>query len=340
MSDQTHYSVSKAAQQLDIDGRIIKSTQTGEIDCDDLARVLDEIAVSEPLRPILMNVNFGTTQTGALDYIPTIYKLLKEKVETRGILFSIHIDAALMGAVIPIINPFGMVNYFEDFEVKTIAISGHKFFGSVVICGICLTTDSFLKRCLERRNESVNYLTGIHDITLTGSRSGFNVLSFHNTLCGLYMHTNAHGLRQIVLQCYRNVNYFIKRLSKLIPPDQIIHPRHSLSVCFTPRPSASTMDRYSIMPVLLPQKADMPYAGVCILINVGPAMIDQFLTEYNHDLVRGAEKRTKNEEINTVFVPSKDDDSSSTSDMTSNPEPGVVISSDSSDEDSLETTSS
>mmetsp|Transcript_32107 Transcript_32107/g.53718 ORF Transcript_32107/g.53718 Transcript_32107/m.53718 type:complete len:600 (+) Transcript_32107:170-1969(+) len=285
-SDQTHYSVSKAAQQLDIDGRLVKTTKTGEIDCADLSLVLDDISQKQPNRPILVNINFGTTQTGALDDLPAVYKILVEKVESRGVMFSIHVDAALMGAVIPCTDPFGKVNYFKDFNVNTIAISGHKFFGSVTICGICLTTDSFLKACFSRKEVNVQYLTGLHDITPSGSRSGFNVLSLHNTLCGLYLHTNAHRLRQIVAQCYRNVDYFIAQITKLIPSEQIIHPKHSLTVCFTPPPSLTTMDKYSVMPVKMPLSPTTPYAGVCLLINVGPTMINHFLAEYRRDLAK------------------------------------------------------
>jgi glutamate/tyrosine decarboxylase-like PLP-dependent enzyme len=58
-SNQTHDSVGKAAQQLDIEARAIATARTGEV-------VLDEIERDEPNRPILMNVTIGTTQTGAL----------------------------------------------------------------------------------------------------------------------------------------------------------------------------------------------------------------------------------------------------------------------------------
>jgi hypothetical protein len=52
-----------------------------------------------------------------------------------------------MGAVIPIIKPFGDADILRDHDVKTIAISGHKLFGSVCISVIVLTTASFLAEC-------------------------------------------------------------------------------------------------------------------------------------------------------------------------------------------------
>lgn len=286
-SNQMHYSVGKAAQQLGIEVRAIAATRTGEIDIDDLARTLDKIEREEPRRPILMNITIGTTQTGALDDLPRVHSLLVDKVRNRGGNFSIHVDAALMGAVIPIIKPFGDGDMFRDYDVKTIAISGHKFFGSVCICGVVLTTAPFLDACFKGKDVSVRYLTGLHDMTPSGSRSGFNVLSFHNTLCGLYMHTNARRLKQIVAQCYRNVDYFVETMTALVGSDFVIHPQNSLTICF-PRPSSDIMTRYSLMPVSIisAHEEKVVYAGVCILINVDRDRIDKFIAEYAVDYAK------------------------------------------------------
>lgn len=282
-SDQTHYSVSKAAQQLAIEGRLIKSTRNGDIDCNELSRMLDSIAEKEPDRPILMQCNLGTTQTGALDNLHSIHSLLVTKVRDRGQKFAIHVDAALLGACLPVRRPFGDVDYFRDLQVNTMAISGHKFFGSCCICGLCLTTAPFLDECSRLRKTNVEYLTGLHDMTPSGSRSGFSTLSLHNTLCGLYLHTDAHRLKMLVAQCYRNVTYFVRQLVVLIGVDAVIHPPHSLTVCF-PRPSNALMKQYQLMPVNLPHTTQ-PLAGVCVLVNVDRKKIDQFLGDYRRDMI-------------------------------------------------------
>lgn len=283
-SDETHYSIRKAAQQLAIDFRPMATNNNGEMDCEKLEDILEQIAIQEPDRPILVNVNLGTTQTGALDDLPMIHKLLVDKVKARGQAFAIHADAALMGACLPIQNPFGDINYFQDLEVNTMAISGHKFFGSVCICGLCLTTSSFLDECSKLRATGVNYIEGLHDITPSGSRSGFNTLSLHNTLCGLDMHTDCSRLQALVMQCYQNVDYFKREMVEMIGPDKVIHPPNSLNVCF-PRPSQSLMSHYQLMPVTLSNRNEK-MAGVCILINMSRAKIDRFLGDYSRDLVR------------------------------------------------------
>jgi len=300
-SNMTHYSVFKATNQLAMDTRIVKTNSVGELDCEDLSNLLDVLSEEEPNRPVLMHVTFGTTQTGATDDLPSIYKLLTEKVEQRGGHFSIHVDAALMGAVIPIIQPFGTgVNLFEKFKVRSLAISGHKFFGSVCICGVCLTTKPFLDKCFENKNTGVAYVDGLHDMTPSGSRSGFNALSFHNTICGLYMHTDAKRLREIVAQCYRNTDYFLEGVSKLVGRDQIIRPKNSLQVSFAPRPSERTMGRYSLMPVAMPVQPNLQYASVCVLVNVTVKQIDLLLKDYARDLERMGRRSPKSVAENGV----------------------------------------
>jgi len=102
------------------------------MDCEKLERTLQHIAEKEPNRPVLVNVNLGTTQTGALDDLPAVQKLLVDNVRDRGQAFAIHGDAALMGACLPIQNPFGDINYFQEAEVNTMAISDRSS------AGVCL----------------------------------------------------------------------------------------------------------------------------------------------------------------------------------------------------------
>lgn len=285
-SDQTHYSVSKAAHQLGIEGQVIPSLVTGEIDCQALGCALDKLHKEQPYRPIIMMINIGTTKTGAIDDLPKVRDLLIKKIRERGGEFAIHLDAALLGAILPIINPFGDYDYFAK-DVKTIAISGHKFFGSSAICGVCLTTKDFLEKEYQKytsRDDQVSYLTGLHDITPSGSRSGFNALSFHNTLCGLDMHTDYARLKLITEQCYANAYYFYDEMVKVMGKDNVLHPNHSLTLCF-PRPSTKMREHYQLMPVAFPPqfRKQHDYVGVCVLANVTKDMIDEFVATYKDD---------------------------------------------------------
>jgi len=348
-STQTHYSIFKVAQQLQLPVQTVPVDPEGALDCRALETLLEEWfpedssqSIFQGSRPssILMSVTLGTTQTGALDNLPKIHALLQNKLTTSNIPFSIHVDAALLGAILPLLqNPFADddgrqtdttetctdCDYFGQFGVKTMAISGHKFFGSNFICGICLTTREFLRELVRARTyprnphdttSNVAYVAGLHDITPGGSRSGFQVLSLHNTLCCLDVHTDCRRMRQIVNTCYENIYYLINGLQDIVPVDLIVHPRQSLAVCF-PRPSNQIMKRYFLMPVtgvnkrnkitetvsatykqrhvtcgpgmtqknmnVLRNSNATPFAGIYVLTNLTREILEQFLSEYARD---------------------------------------------------------
>ena len=282
-SDQTHYSVFKAAQQLGIELRIIPSLQDGSMDVAVLRETLQKL---DRRIPLIVNVTAGTTQTCAFDDIPAIYAMLDEIVGDEE-KFGLHLDAAMMGPVIPIIQPYGpnKVNVFKHFNVKTMAISGHKFFGSTAICGVSLTTAKFLDHVGQFHSDArhVEYVHGLHDVTPSGSRSGFAALSLHNTLCSLYMHTDAGRMRKVVDQCYRNKERFIKKLSAIVGPDHVRSSTFGVNVVF-PRPSEEMMSKYSLMPVSLPSLYAPPYelAAAATLLNMNELLMNKFMEDYPH----------------------------------------------------------
>lgn len=313
LSDAAHYSVRKACQQLALKALVINTGKNGEMDCTDLSTKLSKelkskLESKEVIPNYIVNVTIGTTETGAIDNLPEIYKTLEKFLEPRSIEYSIHLDAALTGAVLPLLKkPFGKpleknLNVFQ-FGVKTIAISGHKFFGSNTICGVCLTNKAYLSKVDEAHKESskVSYITGLHDITPSGSRSGFHVLSFHNTLLGLDMHTNQERLRKSLNTCQENIEYFIKKLKTLIKKDYILNPNSSFSVGFpkilTSSGNSKVWDelrsRYSLMPIKWkPKGKELEYATMCVLPNISVRLIDEFFGEYSGLLEASNQKAT------------------------------------------------
>jgi histidine decarboxylase len=279
MSSHTHYSSHKAAQQLGLPLRLVAGTSEGVLDIVEFEKAIKNIRLTMPERPILVHVTAGTTQTGAFDDLVAVRDIL-QRVVGDAVPHSTHLDAALMGAVLPIVRPWGDRNVFQDLGVKTLAISGHKFFGSTVICGICLTTQSFLDECFGDNATIVGYIGDLHDITPSGSRSGFSVLSFHNTLCTLDMHTDRSRLKRVVQQCYRNREMFIDAMKAIVGPSNVICPPHSLNVCF-PRPDDRIMSKYHLMPISLPQSPVAgPLAGSCVLLNMNEELISEFARDY------------------------------------------------------------
>src|SRR5690606_16787384 len=157
-SEETHYSVSKNLHLLNMRHIMIRAQDNGEIDYDDLYETL-KIHRDKP--PIIF-ANIGTTMTEAKDDIAKIRGML-EKLAIHQ--YYIHSDAALYGPVAPFVNPKPAFDFADGAD--SIAISGHKFIGSPIPCGIVLAR----KRHVDRIARSIAYI-GCLDTTITGSRNG------------------------------------------------------------------------------------------------------------------------------------------------------------------------
>jgi histidine decarboxylase len=83
--------------------------------------------------------------------------------------YYIHTDAALCGAINPFLDPVPAFDFASG--VDSISISGHKFIGSPIPCGVVVAR----KDRVDRIARSIAYI-GCLDTTITGSRNGFTPL--------------------------------------------------------------------------------------------------------------------------------------------------------------------
>lgn len=161
-SQDTHYSVTKNLHFLNMRNIMIRSQANGEIDYDDLRETLK---VNRDVPPIVF-ANIGTTMTEAKDDIGKIQEIFKDLAIAE---YYIHSDAAMAGAVAPFLDP--KPNYdFED-GADSISISGHKFIGSPMPCGIVVARKDHVNRIAR----SIAYIGNL-DTTITGSRNGLTPL--------------------------------------------------------------------------------------------------------------------------------------------------------------------
>ena len=158
-SQETHYSVAKNLHLLNMRHIMIRTQENGEIDYDDLKETL---RLHRDL-PAIIFANSGTTMTEAKDDIKKITSILDEfSLANRYI----HSDAALCGAINPFLDPRPAYDFADGAD--SISISGHKFIGSPIPCGIVLAR----KDKVDRIARSIAYI-GCLDTTITGSRNGF-----------------------------------------------------------------------------------------------------------------------------------------------------------------------
>jgi len=224
-SEDTHYSVSKNLRVLNMKHIMIKSQPNGEIDYEDL---YETIRIHRDVPPIIF-ANIGTTMTEAVDDVARIRRILADLAIPESY---IHCDAALSGMTLPFIE--GAPVYDFRAGIDSISISGHKFIGSPVPCGIVLAK----KRYVERIARSIEYI-GTLDTTLTGSRNGIAPLILWYAI----RTRGPDGFRREVTECLDKARYAVERL-RAIGVDAWRNP-FALTVVF-PRPADSVLAKWQI----------------------------------------------------------------------------------------------
>jgi histidine decarboxylase len=105
-----------------MDCKSIPTLPMGEINYDILA---DTISKNMD-KPVILNVNIGTTVKGAVDNLDRILRMLKQLNVPRE-RYYIHCDGALFALMMPFIDYAPEVSFRKP--IDSIAVSGHKMLG-------------------------------------------------------------------------------------------------------------------------------------------------------------------------------------------------------------------
>ncbi|WP_138503432.1 histidine decarboxylase [Nostoc sp. PA-18-2419] len=160
-SQDSHYSISKAAKLFRIKHQVVDSQINGEISYHHLEQVISQ----NRNYPVIINLNIGTTVKGAIDNLDKVLEIL-DRHQIKN--YYIHCDAALSGLILPFLDGAPQVNFQKP--IDSIAISA-KFIGSPLPCGVVLTK----KKWVERVETMIEYI-GSKDTTILGSRNGHTPL--------------------------------------------------------------------------------------------------------------------------------------------------------------------
>ena len=161
-STATHYSVPKSCHLLRMEFQTVAVQSNDEIDYADLVTRIGTLAA----RAIIVVANIGTTMAEAKDDVKRIRTLLHEAGVERHF---IHSDAALCGVFLHLSEYQGGFDLADGAD--SVAISGHKFIGAPMPCGVVITRRSLS----EKARRDVSYIGGT-DSTLGGSRNALTVL--------------------------------------------------------------------------------------------------------------------------------------------------------------------
>lgn len=227
VSEEAHYSIKKLADVQNLELRLIKADTTGKMIISEFEKALD------PSRPALVVIAMGTTFKGAIDDQAAIDAVIRKK---KPVAVYRHVDAALFGGYLPFTENKDLVDrrkvYFDS-----IAVSGHKFFGSDEPMGIFITT----KKTLAQINPfEVDYLNQAVP-TITCSRNAVSALKFWWKI----KKTGLSGFKQQSAAIMENAKYLEKKLKETGWP--VWRGDYSNTVYFK-RPSEVLMKKYDLAP--------------------------------------------------------------------------------------------
>jgi len=196
-SKETHYSVFKAARYYRMDAKAIPTLPMGEIDYDALA---SEISKNRD-RPVIINVNIGTTVKGAVDNLDRILRILK-MLDIPRERYHIHCDGALFAMMMPFVDFAPEVSFRKP--IDSIAVSGHKMLGCPMPCGIALTRKELVKEV----EQHIDYLNSV-DTTIMGSRNGQAALYLWYSL----RKKGIDGIKRDVVHCMETAAYLRDKIT-------------------------------------------------------------------------------------------------------------------------------
>jgi histidine decarboxylase len=195
-SEHTHYCIQKNISLLNMPSIVIRADDKGEMDYEDLK---DAVHTHRD-RPAIVVANIGTTMTEAKDDISQIKKALKNSAIRSHY---IHADAALAGTYLALLEK-GPKFDFEN-GVDSVAISGHKFIGSPIPCGVVIVKKNYK----DRIGQAIPYI-GTMDTTITGSRNGHSPVFLFYAINKM----GKEGLKKRAEVCLEIAEYLEKKLKE------------------------------------------------------------------------------------------------------------------------------
>ena len=167
-SEDTHYSIPKASNLLQIDWlKIPVGFENREIDTVALDQIIKK-AIANGKKYFIVISNMGTTMFGSVDNPDDYTSVLEQNNAT----YRLHIDAAYGGFVYPFSNQNSTIN-FSNPKISSITIDAHKMLQAPYGTGIFVCRKGLIENVLTKE---AAYVEGM-DLTLCGSRSGANAVA-------------------------------------------------------------------------------------------------------------------------------------------------------------------
>lgn len=196
-SEATHYSVQKNIHLLNMPSIVIRCQSNGEMDYEDLNQVIQ----LHRHQPAIIVANIGTTMMEAKDSVPAIREVL-QKCAIKN--HYIHCDGALAGTYLALLDDANDFDFSHGAD--SIAISGHKFIGSPIPCGVVIVKKNYR----DRIGKTIPYI-GTIDTTITGSRNGHSPVFLWHAIKSM----GREGLKQRAINSLALAEYAVAQLNNI-----------------------------------------------------------------------------------------------------------------------------
>lgn len=225
VSDEAHYSNYRLCDLQHLEVRLVKSDSMGRMVPDSLEKVLD------PTRPCLIVYAMGSTFKGAIDDQKALDDVLARH---EGMAVYRHVDAALFGGYLPFTEYKDLVDRRKT-GFDSISVSGHKFFGIDIPCGLFITTRDVYDN---QSTYDISYLNANMRM-INCSRSGIEPLKFW----WLMKTVGDEGWTEQAAKIFENTRYLKSELKRIGWP--YWNNEYSNTVIFR-RPSAKVVRKYNL----------------------------------------------------------------------------------------------
>ena len=263
VSDEAHYSNYRLCDVQNLEVRMIKSNEMGQMIPEEFEKVLD------PKRPCLMIYAMGSTFKGAIDDQLELNKIIDKYPEMEVYR---HIDAALFGGYLPFTEYKMLVNQ-KAANYQSISISGHKFFGIDSPCGLFITTREVYDN---QASFDVAYLNANMRM-INCSRSGVEPLKFW----WLLKTVGIEGWTEQAAAIMENTAYLVSELTRIGWP--CWNNKYSNTVFFK-RPNSEIVSKFN-----LANSYDERFGGdlshVVVMQHVKKEVIDKFIAELEATII-------------------------------------------------------
>jgi histidine decarboxylase len=264
LTHASHYSIRKTANLLGLhpkDVVVVRDSWYGEMDYGHF----EKLVARYKGRPAIVVATAGTTLWEAVDQTDRIETIL----DAYGVMRRhVHVDAALSGIPLALDGTLGLG---AGSPIDSIAISGHKFLGTPIPCGVVVMRDSVRVS----RGEHISY-TATVDSTVLGSRCGQAAVVLWAAIA-MYGR-NGHQAR--ALRARRVAAYAVERIGSTGWP-VFRHPDAFTVVLQTPPLSLAAEFGWVL-------SVDGDYCHIICMPGVSHEVVDEFVADLGRVVARWA----------------------------------------------------